>query len=127
MIDSAELFAIRGACARHVKAHDLDVPGDHVIEWIRSEAMRLAGGALASPQDEVAAIFYAFCSNEWRLGKVATRMPGRATIRQMAESRLTLGKEWHRELVDLQDNIAEGTVTWEQAREWFDRRLKSRP
>jgi hypothetical protein len=51
--------------------------------------MRLAGGNLASATDEVAAVFFVFSSNEWRLGRVGWQMPVRVARWQMRESGLT--------------------------------------
>ncbi|XXT25053.1 hypothetical protein WME94_26320 [Sorangium sp. So ce429] len=124
MISAEELYVIRGVCAEHVGAHPLDVPGDQLISWLRSDAQRLAGGAFATAAEEAAALFYVLCSHDFQLGLVRIQFPIYATVDQIEQSGLRLTADDRLYLSHLQDEITENEMPWDAVLKWFEEHLQ---
>ncbi|XXX80280.1 hypothetical protein WMF30_16055 [Sorangium sp. So ce134] len=90
------------------------------------EQLEHLAGYSPTRTEEAAALFYALCFHEHVLGDARVQMPVRTFYVQISVSGLQLALHDIPRLRNLQDEIAAGDVTWEQARDWFERRLRSR-
>lgn len=102
-----------------------DFPSEMNLRRCLDQAERLADFS-PSPAVEVAALFYALSFNEQLLGDAAAQLPVRALYVQVVAAGLRMHPETRRTLPDMKDRIAEGDLSWDEVREWFRARLKSK-
>ncbi|WP_437878009.1 hypothetical protein [Sorangium sp. So ce513] len=100
-------------------------PSSDDLRRCLDEAERLAGFA-PTVVEEAAALFFALSFNCGLLGDAASQLPGRAFYQQAGVNGMYLTRPEFKRLRDMQDEIADQELTWEQVRDWFEAHLKSR-
>ncbi|WP_437671159.1 hypothetical protein [Sorangium sp. So ce131] len=102
-----------------------EFPSERNLRRCLDEAEERAGFS-PSPTEEAAALFFSLSFNENLLGDAAPQLAVRALYVQFVASGLRMHPETRRTLPDMKDRIAEGDLTWDEVRSWFEARLRPR-